>query len=396
MKEQNTSASTSREYTKGGKGMKANVKEITELMKANDITLDDLQKELKKGKRGTKLSDKQKKDFIDRARKGTENSQELLDKFGISRTTARRYIFDNYTYTGIAEKVWDTFLENFDVHAEETTEMLDETVEEATDKTAEETADDTVDEAVDDSVENVSVNRPRFVIDHMIIKLITGRTLWNKLISKLETEHAEVYVHSKRKMEYISENHDSSYARIMAKSILEGKYSILSVLDTDCYLQDAAASIGATVITNSGAGVNFCKSSNIPYILLEDFVAEKTAPVCIEERVDPVNEEFVTKLTLPAKYNNNRRAIVEMPEIVKFAEQRYGEKGLKVTFSSEDGIERKTPTGKLRLFKDDRITIEGKTIKVILKVCSETEKDNCYEIYYLNDPSGAVAKTKFA
>lgn len=253
-------------------------------------------------------------------------------------------------------------------------------------------------ECVAEEVSENTTTGTRYLLDSNLIKRYDGRCKWDELIGKFKEENAEVFVYSRKRIEYFAKKHMHGSARILAAEVLNDKN--FTVIDTPLNLQWTAATIGAVIITQLDSVKEYCKKFGVEYIMLDDFLSSSNNSTANEEcKLDPDDEEatkWVKKLSLPVQLNNNKRAICEVSEIAKFAEKQYGEEAPDVMVFDSEGKERKTPTGKLRLQTGDQVKITGKEITVTLKICAETESENCYEVYYAGTTAEEASTVKTA
>ena len=319
-------------------------------------------------------------------------STDIKDKYGISRNTIHRYLLNYHTYTGVAEKYWKKLLENDRLALQESAEET-EAAETNADQ-MEEIVSNPSDEEVTEYEFEGEVT-PEYLLDSQLIQRHDGRCYWEQLIKMLKSKKFPFAVHSRKRMEVLA-NYYGPAASSLAKSIINDK--TIKMLDTKLYLEWAAASIGACVITHSEQTVEACRNAGVDVLMVQDLLSESSdenlSKVYVHE-LDPQDEEaakWVKKLSLPVKLNNNKRAIATLKDIEEFAEKLYG---IKVTIKVTDcdKSERKTPTGAVRLQKGDFIFIEGDNLKVILKICCEAEKENAYEVYYRLAAENTAAET---
>lgn len=430
----NSSASTStsvKNTSKGGNGMNNNVKSaietIVKAVELGHIDLDAIAKAIDNSKKNTTADSpktsarrpsanatrkpRTKAYSVDNVREmqrmimAGKTTQQILDRFGLkSPTTIRNYISEHNVYEGNIKRYMDKLHENnmaakkakeSDVVEVETEEVKPvEVVCEA------KTEDNSVVEpecVAEEVSENVS-NGARYLLDSNLIKCYDARCKWDELIGKLKEENAEVFVHCRKKIKYFAKKHLHGSARILATEVLNDKN--FTVIDTPLNVEWTAATIGAVVITHLQNIQEYCKKAGVEYIMLDDYLASSNNSTANEEyKLDPDDEEatkWVKKLSLPVQLNNNKRAICEVSEIAKFAEKKYGEEAPDVMVFDSEGKERKTPTGKLRLQTGDQVKITGKEISVTLKICAETESENCYEVYYAKTTAEEASTVKTA
>ena len=328
-------------------------------------------------------------------------SMDIFNKYGISKTTIHRYLCMYHVYQGIAEKYWIKLLKN-DKLSEASAECI-ETVDPAMEADTEPTEDveavestaeadtEPAKEGVVDS-ENEECN-PKYLIDSQLVQRHDGRCYWEPLVNELKSRNVTFAVHSKNRMRVLSEYYGYGAANL-AKSIISDP--TIDMLDTKLYLEPAAASIGACVITHTEQTAEACRNAGVNVMMVQDLLADSknSGEECVHV-LDPDDEEaakWVKKLSLPISLNNNKRAIVALKDIAEYAEKHYGTK-VSVKVADENKSERKTPTGVVRLKKGDFVIIKGENLNVILKISNETEKENCYEVYYSTAENTSAAKT---
>lgn len=311
-------------------------------------------------------------------------SLNIKEKFGISKSTIYRYLFKYHPkYKGVAQKYWEKLLLNDSNAVSQATVEVDEVSEEVAEVaiTASEPEVSEPTEEVSNVYESEREESPKFLLDSQLVQRHDGRCYWEQLIKALKSKNLPFAVHSRKRMAVLAQYYGPA-ASALAKNIL--KDESIKTLDTKLHLEWAAASIGACVVTHSEQTAEACRNAGVDVLMVQDLIASANPTAEYIHELDPQDEEaakWVKKLSLPVKINNNKRAIATLKDIEEYAEKHYG---IKVTIKVTDcnKTERRTPTGAVRLQKGDFIFIEGDNLKVILKVCCETEKENCYEVYY--------------
>lgn len=405
-------------------------------IESGELTVKEVEKFLKQkspGYRKKAYSEENIRGIAKMIRAGA-TSVEIRNVYNICKNTIRNYLFDFYSEnyakqlmkqlnendnpaksTGSSENEIksessdDTILENVQV-IEPTDSAILENIqaEEPTDIDSKSTF---AQEPESNSATQTNTEEIKYLIDFQMIQKFEGRIKMREMIAILEEKKAYFTFFSLNRILHLANDTDHKGPSFKAKAVLEN----YSVTDTETvFIQDYARDNNFTVITPSTLTKKFCDRNNVPVIMIEDFIREnmnETIAVNVKNEssttqntnsidstedvsskgTESLFEDFTLEkktYSLPVKFNNVKRIITEIDALSSFIENTYSLTKVKVNIYTLTGKEKKTPTGVLRLCKEDLIKFVGKshnnsTVTVYLRVIAETLQNNCYECRYV-------------
>lgn len=335
--------------------------------------------------------------------KAGKTFSDITERFHISRTTIRRYLDRRYGETnrgGVADKYWDMLLKNSRTEnkrdnsntAEDTDchDITDNDEFAAITEEAEENYTENVIVTDDDSVEFEAEMEPEhleYVLDSQMVQRHEGRQQLPSVVEKLQAMGATFEVHSRQRMEELATVNPFSGAGKCAEEVL----NTLPVADTLLYLKEYAYFKHAMVITCSERTRTECARIGVETIDATEFLTE------IEDYADtPLTE--ARKFDIPCRMNNNRRIICDLQELKQAISKWFNlqVEDVKISVTSKTERQKNSPTGRIRLEVEDKITFEAMTedhfIMGQLEMICEEIKANAVQRLYTNQPAAGARK----
>lgn len=299
-------------------------------------------------------------------------SKMIREIYNICKSTVRNYLFDFYS-ENYAKKLMKKLNENDRAAAEaeamsnvdatvnaETTSNDDATVNAETTSADTDVLAETTNTDIAETITETPQAPVKYLIDSQMVQRFDGRIHLYEMLDILKSEKSEFAFYSLPLFKTMAENVSHKGQSYKAKIILE-KYH---VCDTDVeFIQDYAKANGYTVITPSTITKKFCDRSNVPVILIQDFLnkfmGENASENAKAERTADTTNSVSTANTESTATTSNSVSTantVNTPNSVSTASTE------KIVKSTETKFEKAAVSTEAELF--DEFTIEKKTFSL--------------------------------